>query len=149
MAACGTSRHAGDLRSRPVDGPEKFLGWDCEAVAHWWQLGFTDGADPEYEEQILPLAREHLAGATRVLDVGTGEGQLARLVDGLAVGVDPTWAQVQEAAKRGGGPLYSRAGAAALPFRSAVFDAVVACLVFEHIEEVDGAVAEVGRVLEP
>jgi len=119
-----------------------------EEHAGWWQAGFTDGADPEYEEQILPLAREHLVGATRVLDVGTGEGQLARLVDGLAVGVDPTWAQVLEADRRGGGPLYGRAGAAALPFRDAAFDAVVACLVFEHIEDVDAAVAEVGRVLE-
>jgi SAM-dependent methyltransferase len=70
------------------------------------------------------------------------------LVDGLAVGVDPTWAQVRVAAERGGGPRYSRAGAAALPFRGSAFDAVVACLVFEHIDEVDAALAEVGRVLE-
>ena len=26
-----------------------------EQNAQWWQDGFTDGADPEYEEQILPL----------------------------------------------------------------------------------------------
>ena len=39
--------------------------------AQWWQDGFTDGADPEYEEQILPLAAECLAGAQRVLDIGT------------------------------------------------------------------------------
>ncbi len=124
-----------------------------EDNARWWQEGFTEGADPEYEEQILPLAVEHLAGAADVLDVGTGEGQVARLaVRGGArrvVGLDPTWAQVQEAARRGGGPAYARAGAAALPFPSASFDAVVACLVFEHIEEVDEALSEVGRVLRP
>ena len=28
-----------------------------ERNAGWWQDGFTDGADAEYEEQILPLAR--------------------------------------------------------------------------------------------
>jgi len=50
-----------------------------EEHAGWWQEGFTAGADPEYEEQILPLARQYLAGATRVLDIGTGEGQVARL----------------------------------------------------------------------
>ena len=124
-----------------------------EAHADWWQEGFTEGADPEYEEQILPMARAELAGAQRVLDVGTGEGQIARLAvtDGasLVVGVDPTWAQVQEAAVRGGGPTYLRAGAGALPCRSASVDAVVACLVFEHIRDVDDAIAEVARVLVP
>ena len=124
-----------------------------ERHADWWQGGFTAGADPEYEEQILPLAAQHLAGARRVLDVGTGEGQVARLaVEGgaeLVVGVDPTRAQVAEADARGGGPAYARGGAAALPFTSACFDAVIACLVFEHIEAVDEAIAEVGRVLAP
>ena len=124
-----------------------------EEVARWWQEGYTEGADPEYEEQILPLAAEHLEGARWVLDVGTGEGQVARLAlkggADLAIGVDPTWAQVVEAQERSGGAAYARAGAAALPFKEATFDAVVACLVFEHIREVDAAIAEVGRVLRP
>ena len=124
-----------------------------EANAAWWIEGFTEGADAEYEEQILPMAAEHLAGATRVLDVGTGEGQIARLAmkGGAAqvVGIDPTWAQLEVAHRRGGGPTYARAGAADLPFPDASFDAVVACLVFEHINQVDQALAEVGRVLAP
>jgi SAM-dependent methyltransferase len=125
--------------------------WERNAL--WWQEGFTEGADPEYEEQMLPLAAEELAGARRVLDVGCGEGQIARLAShggaATVVGVDPTWAQVAEARRRGGGPSYARAEAARLPFADASFDAVVACLVFEHIEAVDDALAEVGRVLEP
>lgn len=123
-----------------------------ETHASWWQDGFTDGADPEYTEQILPLAREHMAGARRVLDVGTGEGQLARMAaaDGAEViGIDPTLNQVAVAAERGGGPAYVRAGAARLPVASGSVDCVVACLVFEHIDEVDDAIAEVARVLEP
>jgi SAM-dependent methyltransferase len=126
-----------------------------EAHADWWQDGFTDGVDPEYTEQILPLAVECLAGARRVLDVGCGEGQVARLAASAAVGadvvvgVDPTWAQLALARQRAGGPAYARSGAAALPARDASFDAVVACLVFEHIRDVDEAIAEVGRVLRP
>jgi SAM-dependent methyltransferase len=124
-----------------------------EIHAGWWQDGFSEGADPEYEEQILPLAAELLAGAERVLDIGCGEGQVARLaVAGGAstvVGVDPTWAQVQVATERGGGVAYARAGAAQLPFADASFDAAIACLVFEHIHDVDDAIAEVARVLEP
>jgi len=123
-----------------------------EEHAGWWQEGFTDGADPEYEEQILPLAAEHLAGASTVLDVGTGEGQVARLAAraaGCVVGVDPSSAQLAVARERAGGPSYGRAAATGLPFRDGAFDAVVACLVFEHVDDADGALAEVGRVLRP
>ncbi len=129
-------------------------GWDSEFVASWWVEGFTEGADAEYVEQILPMAADHLAGATSVLDIGCGEGQVARLaalMPGVqqVVGVDPTANQLATARERGGHVAYGRADAAALPFSTAAFDAVVACLVFEHIGQVDDAVAEVGRVLRP
>jgi SAM-dependent methyltransferase len=124
-----------------------------EANAEWWVRDFTDGADPEYEEQIIPLFREHLRGCRRLLDVGTGEGQLARVAvrDGVsvAVGVDPTVAQLRVARERAGGPAYLRGFADGLPFPDGAFDCVVACLVFEHIEPFVEAIAEVGRVLEP
>jgi SAM-dependent methyltransferase len=124
-----------------------------ETHARWWQDGFTDGADPEYEEQIIPLAADHLEGAERVLDIGCGEGQLSRLAQRVGarfvVGVDPTVAQTIEARRRAGGPVYARAEAAGLPCCDASFDAVIACLVFEHIVDVDSAIAEVGRVLRP
>ncbi|MGH9305511.1 MAG: class I SAM-dependent methyltransferase [Acidimicrobiales bacterium] len=164
-----------------------------EANASWWQVGFTNGADAEYEEQILPLLAEHLAGRRRILDIGTGEGQVARLARGLpasdprvgpesvgpesvgpesvgpesvgpesvgpesvgraspptVVGIDPTRGQIVEAHRRGGGPHYARAQANALPLASSSFDAAVACLVFEHILDVEAAIAEVARVLTP
>lgn len=129
------------------------VGWESQRVSDWWVSGFTEGADPEYEEQILPLARDELAGRARVLDVGCGEGQIARLaVDTgatLAVGIDPTAAQLVAAAERGGGATYARAWAAPLPFGDESFDAVVACLVFEHIDDCQSAIEEVARVLVP
>ena len=130
-----------------VDDPDL---WEQNAA--WWQDGFTDGADPEYTEQIVPIAAELLRGARRVLDVGAGEGQLARVAaaqGSQVVATDITWEQIRVAAQRGGGPMVVRNGAAQLPFADASFDAVLACLVFEHISDVDSAIAEVASVLEP
>jgi SAM-dependent methyltransferase len=127
---------------------------DWESHAKWWIDAFTDGADPEYAEQILPLAADELAGARRVLDVGCGDGQVTRLAAGLdgvevAVGVDPTWNQIRVAAARAHATGFARAGAERLPFPDGSFDAVVACLVFEHVDALDAAIAEVARVLGP
>ena len=129
-------------------------GWNSPVVTAWWQEGFTEGADAEYAEQLLPLAAEHLAGVSRVLDVGCGEGQVARLaatVPGVVrvSGVDVSWRQLAAAAQRGGGVGVARSEAALLPFPEASFDAVIACLVFEHITDAVAAIVEVGRVLEP
>lgn len=146
--------------------------WDDHAA--WWQAGFTDGADPEYVEQILPLIESHLidadrVDARRVLDVGTGEGQVARLLAGggsTVIGMDPSSVQLAEAARRSrttspqpagpagregrpGRAAFVRGLAGRLPFAPGAFDAVVACLVFEHIADMDEAVAEVARVLAP
>ncbi|MEX2099918.1 MAG: class I SAM-dependent methyltransferase [Acidimicrobiia bacterium] len=121
-----------------------------ETHAGWWQRHFTDGVDPEYEEQILPLAMQHLSGATRVLDVGCGEGQLSRRAAQLGawvVGVDPTEGQLETAVEREGGVLYARSMAEALPFAPASFDAVVICLTLEHLDPFEPAIHEVGRVL--
>lgn len=124
--------------------------WDEHA--QWWIDGFTNGVDPEYEEQIIPLALEELAGRHIVLDVGCGDGQIARALakQGSSVlGIDPTQLHIDIANERAGGPTYMLGNATKLPVADASQDAVVACLVFEHIDEVDTAIAEVSRVLKP
>jgi len=123
-----------------------------EEHAAWWIEGFTEGADPEYVDQIIPLAVGEQTGRARVLDLGCGDGQIARAIastGATVVGVDPTTNQIDVAAARAGGPMFAQAGASALPFTNASFDGVIACLVFEHIDDVDGAIAEVARVLRP
>ena len=125
--------------------------WDDHA--DWWQREFTDGADPEYVEQIIPLVLEHLEGRERVLDIGTGEGQIARAVmtdlGASVIGLDPTASQVEAAVERGGGPVYGLAGSEALPVAADSIDAIVVCLVFEHVDALDESLAEVARVLRP
>lgn len=124
--------------------------WD--AHAEWWQAGFTEGADPEYVEQILPLIAQRLPRDGVVVDVGCGEGQVSRLAAaaGLGVvGVDPAPAQIAVAHERGGGARYLLGSATDLPLRRASADVAVACLVFEHIDDHVSALGEVARVLRP
>lgn len=124
-----------------------------EQHASWWQDNFTEGVDPEYTEQILPMVVDGLCGARTVLDIGTGEGQVGRaLVDQLdgirVIGVDPSGAQLKAAVERSADKIrYLQAGAGDLPFGDGSFDAAVACLVFEHIDELDEAIREVARVV--
>ena len=123
-----------------------------ERHARWWQQGFSDGADPEYEDQILPLVTRLVQGARRILDVGCGEGQVARRMattGAEVVGLDPTRAQVEVARARGGGPRYLQARAEALPCGDGSFDTVVVCLALEHVDAFETAIDEVARVLEP
>jgi SAM-dependent methyltransferase len=130
-----------------VDGVGR---WDAGAA--WWQREYTDGADVEYEEQIIPLVVEHLRGTPRVLDVGCGEGQVARQLAAAGVdviGFDPSGAQIARAQERGGGPRYARASAEQLPVADGSIDAVLACLSFEHVADLPAAVREVARVLVP
>lgn len=124
--------------------------WDQHA--QWWIDGFTAGADPEYEHQIIPLAVDELSGFARVLDVGCGDGQISRALaerGADVLGIDPTQLHINVARERAGGPRYELGGATDLPVPDGSMDAVVACLVFEHIDEVDAAIAEVARVLRP
>jgi len=128
----------------------EFEAW--ETHAQWWQDGHTDGADPEYVEQIVPIVRTALEGSRVVLDIGAGEGQLARDLTehgAQVTGLDPSVAQLRTALQRAGGPTYALGAAAALPFADVAFDGVLACLVFEHITEMEAAMAEIGRVLQP
>ncbi len=125
--------------------------WNDE-TAGWWQREFTDGVDPEYTEQIIPLIARELEGLATIVDIGTGEGQVARVLQAAGaqvIGVDPIRPQVDEAASRGGGPTYVLAPADQLPIATGSMDGAVACLVFEHIDAVDEAIAEVARVLRP
>ena len=100
----GTSSSERRGRRRESDERRRQPHLTCgSAYAHWWIAGFTEGADPEYAEQILPLAAAELAGSRRVLDVGAGDGQISRLAARLpgverVVALDPTWNQIRVAA---------------------------------------------------
>lgn len=86
-----------------------------------------------------------------ILDIGCGSGQLTRAIAdavgprGRACGVDISEQMLALAAH----PRIelSRAEGTTLPFRDASFDAAVATQVYEFVEEIDAALAELHRVL--
>jgi SAM-dependent methyltransferase len=107
--------------------------------------GFWQGTWPELRA-ILPGPD----GVT--VEVGCGEGRVSRQLtaDGhrvVAVEQSPTLAA---AARSGPAPIdVIRSDATALPLPTASVGLVVACMVFQDVDDLDGAAAEVGRVLRP
>ena len=86
----------------------------------------------------------------RTLDVGCGEGRLARDLAALGhdvVGVDVSAAMIDAA--RGAAPEleFRQADAAALPFPGDAFHLVVAFMSLQDVDDLDGAVREAARVL--
>jgi len=123
-----------------------------EQHSQWWVDEFTGGVDPEYEEQIIPLAVDLLGRCARVLDAGTGEGQCARALREIGVAVaamDPAFAQLQVVADRDGDMMLLQGAFESLPIADQAVDGVLACLVFEHVPDHVPAVAEIARVLQP
>lgn len=95
---------------------------------------------------------------TTVLDVGCGHGTFAR--DVLAAGARWVGADISmEMLRRGQGelgaaegePAWLNASADALPFPSASFDAAlcIGVLNYHRLDEVEGILVEIGRVLRP
>ncbi len=108
-----------------------------------------------YEHLHRYLWAARLIGGGRVLDLGSGEGFGASILDDAArevVGIDIDQRTVDHAQLNWSSPTVSFVQGSALDlsqFADASFDAVVAFEVIEHLKEQDGMLAEVARVLAP
>ena len=123
-----------------------------ETHAGWWQRSSPTAPTPSTRSRSCPWSSGIWRAPPRVLDVGCGEGQVARRAARLGaavVGLDPTVAQITEAHRRGGGPVAARSDAEHLPIASGAVDAVVMCLVIEHLDPFEPAIHEIARVLRP
>jgi SAM-dependent methyltransferase len=126
--------------------------------AQWWAPVLAPAVEALLDD-LAPV----VGGATDVVDIGTGTGQLAlgvleRWPHLLAVGADPSTemcaAADAEADRRLAGSVRSRfrsvvAFADALPFEDAAFDLAVSSFVFQLVPRRARALREARRVLRP
>jgi arsenite methyltransferase len=108
------------------------------------------------EQRRQVIAALGLGPGERVLDVGSGPGLLAAEMaeavgpEGAVHGVDPSESMLAMArARRVRGTDFHAGEAQALPFADGGFDAAVATQVYEYVDDMPAALAEVRRVLRP
>ena len=126
--------------------------WEAHAEA-WTEWARRPGHDSYWRfhrDAFLALVP---APGRLTLDVGCGEGRVSRDLAALGhrvVAVDPTPTLTRLTAEAGGGLLgVLRADGAALPVPDGAADLVVAFMSLHDIDDMEGAVREIGRVLGP
>ncbi|HEX9018237.1 MAG TPA: ubiquinone/menaquinone biosynthesis methyltransferase [Anaerolineaceae bacterium] len=113
----------------------------------------TGGQDVAWRKQVIRLARIPSGG--RVLDLGTGTGDLSREALRQSPGCRPISADftlgMMQAGKRLPGPVlaWSCADALNLPFPDQTFDAVVSGFLLRNVVDLPRAIQEQYRVLKP
>lgn len=134
--------------------------FDTEAVARFenetWSRcakGYMDGFGALVSGGITPLLDEvRVSAGDRVLDVGTGPGLVAAMVEergGKPVGLDFCETMLAEARRLHPDIEFHTGSAEAMPFGDNEFDAVVGNFVLHHTGDPDKVLREVFRVLRP
>ena len=127
------------------------MGWEEEAE-NWVRWARAPGHDAywyyrdRFFDSIVPPA------GTRTLEVGCGEGRVARDLRDRGhrvTALDASSRLVRAALEADPGGRYLAADAAALPFSDASFDVVVAYNSLMDVDDMPGAVREAARVLQP
>lgn len=138
------------MRERPTHDAPLREGWERES-GRWVEWVRTPGHDSYWRfhrEQFFELLP---APGRRTLDLGCGEGRVARDLAALGhqvVPVDRSPSMVRAAAEAAT-PDVVLADSARLPLRSQAFDLVIAFMSLQDMDDMPGAVAEAARVLEP
>jgi SAM-dependent methyltransferase len=126
--------------------------WQTSADAWIEEMGEHGDFGRRYvlDPIMLPLALTR--SPKKALDVGCGEGRFCRMLKlhGVDVtGIDPTPALIAAARARDAAGAYLEAAAERLPFGDDAFDLVVSYLSLIDIPDIQAAIPEMARVLNP
>jgi len=113
--------------------------WFAPPVALWRAIELRVAAEEEYE--------------TPVLDLGCGDGLIARILFGaearVEAGLDPWMEQLRQAARSGAYRHVELGHGHTLPYADGTFATVFSNSVLEHIPDLPPVLREVRRVLRP
>jgi len=128
----------------------KRADWETEAP-NWIAWAREPGHDSYHDYGPLFFEETVLAPGRRTLDLGCGEGRITRELrrrghDVVGVDGSPTLVTAARDAEPG---AFLVADAARLPFAGATFDLAIAYNVLMDLDDLDGGLAEVARVLQP
>jgi SAM-dependent methyltransferase len=126
--------------------------WDAQA-ANWVRWARTPEHDHFFWRLGLPALLELIgAPGRRTLDLGCGEGRLSRVLaerEHALVGVEGSPALAAAAREAAPGIEVLDGDAAAIPLEAGAVDLVVCSMALLNFDDMDLAVREVARVLEP
>jgi demethylmenaquinone methyltransferase/2-methoxy-6-polyprenyl-1,4-benzoquinol methylase len=138
---------------RPLAPPERDVAELFDAIVPRYDAlnrALSLGLDQRWRRAAVRAAG--LRPGERALDLGCGTGDLAVLLSARAdvVGLDLSRAMLRAARVKAGGAVRLVQGSAMhLPFGDASFDAVASAFVLRNLRDLNGALAEVVRVLRP
>ena len=110
----------------------------------------TAGMDGAWRHQVIQRAQ--LADTSRVLDIGTGTGDLAleishRFPHSVVIAADYTFEMMNVGKQKGRALNFNSADALHLPFADETFDAVVSGFLLRNVTDIDRVLREQYRVL--
>lgn len=110
----------------------------------------TAGMDGAWRHQVIQRAQ--LEDTSRVLDIGTGTGDLAleishRFPHSVVIAADYTFEMMNVGKQKGRALNFNSADALRLPFADETFDAVVSGFLLRNVTDIENALREQYRVL--